>query len=424
MLELAHCGWGRNRGPGWVACLGILLLAGCSRSMLEIPEFEHDCLSLEPDTESAREMAAEISVDRSDFVFLVDNSSSMADEIARIREQLADVIVPRIYERVRDARLGVAVFADFGEPRLGVRNHPYVLLQPMSNDIDQVVAATRAIELELGGDPPESQLEALYQVATGEGLGGYVEKGPQCPANGRGGVCFRTGSFANVLLFTDAPMRGVVGIQPDGTPTSWETLDPGNPYTEVPYVPYQRTFEETMEVLRAENIRVVGLWSGQQTNGDGLDDMRRVAKESGSLDAAGDPILLEIGTQGEGLGEGVVQALESLRSGTRLEVRLELYDADPNDALDPRVLVTAVVPLRVEPEGAGFAVGDHFEDVPAGTRVVFQVRFDTRSLPPAGYERRFPLGMAVRASDGTVLSDQTFDLFVAPTGSCVESGGI
>lgn len=420
MVELAYHGRGGGRGS-WRAAglLSLLALAGCSRSVLGVPDPEHRCLALEPETDSAREVTAEISIDRSDFVFLVDNSSSMADEIARIREQLADVLVPRIYDRVRDARLGVAVFSDFGERRLGVRSHPYVLLQPMSDDIDEVLAATRAIELEFGGDTPESQLEALYQVATGEGLGGYVEKGPDCPGGGRGGVCFRPGSFANVLLFTDAPMRGVVGIQPDGTPSIWETLDLG---MEAPYVPYERKYDETLEALKAENIRVVGLWSGQ---GEGIDDMRRVVQESGGINSDGEPIVLDIGTEGEGLGEGVVQALESLRSGARLTVNLELYDADPADGLDPRVLVSEVVPLRVEPEGLGFAVGDHFEEVQAGTEVVFQVRFDTRPLPPAGYERRFPIGMAVRASDGTVLSDQTFDLFVAPAGQCVESvGGI
>jgi hypothetical protein len=404
-------------GAAALVCCG--LLAGCSRSGLLLPDPIHACFVLDPEALSEREIAADVSVDRSDFVFLVDMSSSMRDEIARIREQLVDVLVPGIYSRVKDARLGVAVFSDFGERKLGSPSHPYLLLEPMTKDIDRVLNATRGIELESGADIPESQLEALYQVATGDGLGTYVEKGPDCPDGGRGGVCFRPGSFANVLLFTDAPMRGVVGIQTDGTPSAWETLYlDGNP---PPYVPYERTYDETIEALQAENIRVLGLWSGEA---DGIDDMRRVVKESGGLNAAGDPIVLDIGEEGEGLGEGVVQALESVRNASRLSIQLNLFDADPNDGVDPTDLVTEARPARIEPADGGVVVGDRFEEVRAGTRVVFEVTFDTSPLAPAAYERRFPLAMQVATSDGAILMEKTVDVFVAPEGVCGETEGL
>src|SRR5262245_30477051 len=158
----------------------------------------------------------------------------MADEIERIRTQLVDVLVPQIYARVRDAELGVAVFSDFGERELGVPSHPYRLLQPMTDDVGRVLDAASSIELEHGSDIPESQLEALYQAATGEGLGVYIEPGPRCPQDRLGGVCFRAGSFAIVMLFTDAPMRSVVGIGPDGDDSPREIE---SPIIDPPFIP-------------------------------------------------------------------------------------------------------------------------------------------------------------------------------------------
>jgi hypothetical protein len=390
----------------------LLLLAGCSRAELTAPDTFHPCVALDPDGLSRREISTRVNIDRSDIVLLVDTSSSMADEIERIRNQLVDVLVPEIYKRVSDARLGVAVFSDFGERQLGERSHPYQLMLPMTDDIGRVLDATRRIQLEYGGDTPESQLEALYQVATGDGLGVYVDEGPKCAEGGRGGVCFRSGSFANVMLFTDAPMRGVVGLQPDGSLSWFETLDLG---MEAPFIPYQRKYEETIDALRAENIRVLGLWSGQ---GEGLDDMRRVARDTGAVDAAGEPIVLDIGSEGQALGTGIVQALESLSSGARLEVAMEMYDANLGDGLDPRALVTEVRALRAEPADGAVPAGDHFEQVRTGTRVYFEIVFDGSRLPSAAFERRFPMGLQVRADDGSLLSEQTVDLIVLPDGQC------
>jgi len=393
---------------------GLIALAGaaCSRSGVLSPLPANPCLAIGPDEPTRHVISAEVDVDRSDILFLIDNSSSMADEIDRIREQLVDVLVPEIYSRVRDAELGVAVFSDFGERELGMPSHPYRLLQPMTDDVDRVLKAARSIELELGGDIPESQLEALYQAATGKGLGVYVERGPTCPEGRRGGVCFRTGSFAIVMLFTDAPMRNVVGLTLDGgdSPSEIES-----PIIDAPFIPYERGYEETADALRAADIRVVGMWSGVA---EGLDDMRRVVRDSGALDESGQPIVIEIGTKGEALGAGVIAALESIAAGTRLDVTLELDDADLVDGLDPRTLVTAVRALRAEPADGGLPNGAGFTGVRAGTRVFFELTFDPSRLPETEVEQRFPLEVRAVASDGQLLAEETLDIVIAATSSC------
>jgi len=56
-----------------------------------------------------------------------------------------------------------------------------------------------------GADGPESQVESLYQIATGEGLGSWVPAyaGPDCV----GAPCFREGALPIIVMFTDAPMH-------------------------------------------------------------------------------------------------------------------------------------------------------------------------------------------------------------------------
>src|SRR5262249_19207731 len=141
----------RTRGAQQCAALLVLAMLGCSRSGLDEPNLHHPCLALDPGL-SQREVAATVQFVQSDVLFLVDNSSSMSDEIGHIREELRDVLVPQIRTRLPDTDFGLATFSDFGEVELGERSHPYLLLQPISDDIDAIRAATKQIELEYGGD--------------------------------------------------------------------------------------------------------------------------------------------------------------------------------------------------------------------------------------------------------------------------------
>lgn len=403
---------GLGLGMGLACCV----LGACSRSPLLSPEPLHPCLPIDPRGPSSRVVAADVELVRADILFLIDNSASMGDEIDRIRAQLRDVLAPQIRARLPDSDLALAVFSDFGELMLGDPSHPYVLLQPMTDDVERVRVAAKGIQLEYGGDDPESQLEALYQAASGRGYGTYIKAKTDCPAGTHGGVCFREGSFAIALLFTDAPMRNVTGLLPDGglaPDDSFDRFAPG-----APYVPYVRTYEETIEALHHENIHVLGLWSGGT---EGLDDMRRMARDTGSVDENGEPIVFDIGPKGRALGDGVVSTIEALMAAVRIDVRLVLLDANPDDGLDPRTLVTSVRALRADPaEGAELA-GDSFAHVRTGTRVFFEVGFDTSSLPISDADQRYPLGLRVEGEDGTLLSQETLDVIVEAQSHCVQA---
>jgi hypothetical protein len=399
-----------------ICCLAGLAdsaLPACSRSSLIAPTPSYPCLSIDPRGASSKIASADVQLVRSDVLFLVDNSDSMSEEINRIREQLRDALAPEIRARLPDSDLGLAVFSDFGEHTLGTPSHPYLLLQQITDDIDEVRAATQRIQLEYGGDDPESQLEALYQAATGKGYGSYIKAKTDCPVGTHGGACFRDGAFAIILLFTDAPMRNVTGLLPDGSLAPDDPFDPFAP--DVPYIPYVRTYDETIAALRAARIHVLGLWSGGD---EGLDDMRRVTHDTGGVDAAGQPIVFDIGGDGKALGQGVVQTIETLTSAIRVDVKLVLLDGNPDDGLDPRSLVTSVRALRAEPAEGGQPDGERFVGVSTGTRVFFEVSFDTSSLPASDVDQRYPLGLRVEADDGTLLSEQTVDLMAGAQSQC------
>ncbi len=388
-------------------------LCGCSRSGLLAPAAPAACVPLDPNHASSLQVSADVVLRSTDILFLVDNSSSMSEEIHAIRDRLSSVIAPDIRARVPDSDLGVAVFADFGERVLGQPSHPYRLLQPITDDVDTVVNATKQIKLEFGGDDPESQLEALYQVATGEGYGTYIEAKKDCPEGTHAGVCFREDAFPIVMLFTDAPMRNVAALRADGSTGPVGKYDPNAP--DAPYIPYVRGYDETISALLAQNIHVLGLWSG---TGDGEDDLRRVANDTGALDSAGNPIVFDIGDDGHALGEGVVQTLESLAEALRVDVRLVLADGDPADDLDPRSLVTAVRALQAVPQGGAQLDGPQFRQVSPGTRVSFELDIDPTRLPSASYDRRYPLALRIETADGRPLLEQTLDLLVQKRTQC------
>lgn len=389
-------------------------LGACSRSGLLSPEAQRQCVAVQPGHLSTLIVPVDVVIRSTDILFLIDNSSSMNEEIQQIRSRLSSVIAPAIRAQVPDTDLGVAVCSDFGERVLGQPSHPYRLLQPITQDVERVVQATKQIKLEYGGDEPESQLEALYQAATGIGYGSYIQAKTNCPPGTRGGVCFRDGSFSVVMLFTDAPMRNVAGLLPDGSATPPVAYDPFAP--DAPYIPYVRGYDETITALRQQNMHVIGLWSGG--DGPGSDDLRRVASDSGALDANGQPIVFDIGDNGEVLGEGVVQTLQALTTAVRADVQLDLTDGDKTDAIDATTLVTAVQALRAEPAGGAMSDGESFRDVVPGTRVFFELTIDVSSVPTSDADQRFPLFVRAKASDGRILQDQTLDILVQRQARC------
>jgi hypothetical protein len=154
-----------------------------------------------------------------DVFFAIDTTLSMEGPITNLRDSLRNAVIPGVKTAaVMDAWFGVGAVEDFQAGGYGknlrrpgaLDDQPFILLAPMTADV--MTAQTAMNQLMVGDQPrgdgydlPEGQIEALYQIATGEGnqRPGVVEI-PSHRGKGKGGVEFREGAQPVVVLVTDS----------------------------------------------------------------------------------------------------------------------------------------------------------------------------------------------------------------------------
>src|SRR3954447_21329279 len=100
-----------------------------------------------------------------DVVLVVDLTGSYSDDLPRIK-----ALAPGIWDSVRatapNSRMGLATHVDFPFPPWGVTGeYGYRLDQQLTDDRATWLAAVNGMSSRFGSDEPESQYEALYQVA-------------------------------------------------------------------------------------------------------------------------------------------------------------------------------------------------------------------------------------------------------------------
>jgi len=161
----------------------------------------------DPAGEQAKPLTFSTGVKSMDVFVNMDTTASMEGAITNLQEAMATEIVPDIQALVPDTQFGAGAFQDFPIAPYGYSAQPYdqpfELVQPITGDLDTVQAALLSYVQGDGGDDPEAHYEALYQIATGEGLMG---PGPTMVApysEGIGGVGFREGSLPIVVSITN-----------------------------------------------------------------------------------------------------------------------------------------------------------------------------------------------------------------------------
>ena len=191
-----------------------------------------------------------------DVFFAMDTTGSMKDEIAHLKSSIINGIVTPMLAQIPDSQFGVGFFDDFPVRPYGAGpDQPFGLLTEITSDQEAIVNGVNRLDLHHGYDTPESMIEALYQVATGEGLSG--PGGTSVPANnsGIGGVGFRRGTMPVVIAISDAPSH-TVGEK--GTPGYCESDYGESDYAgEVARVAHSR--EQTKNALTNICGRVVGV---------------------------------------------------------------------------------------------------------------------------------------------------------------------
>lgn len=152
-----------------------------------------------------------------DVFFLVDATGSMGGEIANLQSSFSGSIAAGIRAEIADTQFGVGAVEDFpidpyGDPACGaqlVPDQPFKLFASIGDSLPAAQSALSGLApagtpIGCGVDLPESHIEALYQVATGEGLNAPSPTFVPPNTAGVGGVDFRESVPPVVVLATDA----------------------------------------------------------------------------------------------------------------------------------------------------------------------------------------------------------------------------
>ena len=331
-------------------------------------------------------------ISSADVLFLVDTTGSMGGEIRQIQTRLESVIIPGLAAEIPDIHLSVASFDDFPVGGYGSGgDRPFRLFQASTPESGLAQAAVRSLSASGGADGPESQVEALYQAATGLGIGSWVPPQFGCAPGTRGYPCFRHGSSPIVLLFTDAQFHN--------GPTG------GASYFGVS--PRPHTYAEALGALRAIGARVLGLNSG---GGTAMSDLTSIARDTGAVRADGSPIVVDIGSSGERLEAGVISVVRSLVD----EVPLGVVDVLIEELGGVGVLgfVSSITAVSAVPAGGAVNRGNHFVNVMPGTEVTFRITFRNDAVMPERDGRIFNARIILRGDGITHLSEEVVSIIV------------
>jgi hypothetical protein len=330
-----------------------------------------------------------------DVFFLIDRTGSMDGEIDNIKANLQRTIVPAIARAIDDVQFGVATYADFplqapngndyGDPT----DIPFTLVSPIDRGIANVQGAVNGIVTGGGGDNPEAMTEALYQIATGAGYLPWITPRVACPVPGRLGYgCLRPNAQTILVLVSDAPSHnGPLNLNAynPSSFTAPASCPPGRPACAAATPPH--VYADAITALRALNARVIGISSGVPPF-SGRDDMRRLAIDTGSVTAAGNPLVFDIGSDGRDLDTRVVSAVETFTQQVRFNASARIVDLDPAHPASQFVL--AVRPASASPmSNIERLDATTFYGVVPGTRLTFALDLQNR-LPRMATAQRFP----------------------------------
>lgn len=365
------------------------------------------CVELPPDEPPSEvEVAFESRILTADVLFLVDTTGSMLDEIEQIRRTLRDTLAPALVETIGDVSIGVASLADFPVGMYGSSDDvPFLLLTESTTDIGAVQNALDRLPNSAGADGPESQTEALYQAATGEGIGRYVPRA-SCSGGRVGYPCFRADGSRIILLFTDAPFHNGPGLS--------------NPYGG-DVVPTPHTYAEAMNAMRGIGGKVLGLFSGGSDD-EALRDLNAIARDTGAVTPDGEPIVFDIGADARRLDVGVVESVRTLVEEVPIDIDILAEDV-PDDDFDALAFVRALETVRAVPRSGAVDRGDRFDEVLPGTRVVFRVLLQNE-LFPRGPDPQFYYLQIVLRGDGVTRLQTTTTKIVIPSNEGVGCEGM
>lgn len=400
-----------------------------------------------------------------DVFFNVDTTKSMAEEIDQLQMSLSNEIIPGAQKEIENTHFGVGSFEDFpvipygstGMPNPVTNekrpiDQPFRLLQPVTDKVDAVQKGVNALKVSSGGDLPESALESLYQIATGEGLSEPSPTDVPKNQNGVGGVEFRKGTMPVVVTITDAashaPGETDDGCGRDYNHSSLKGVVHSRKQTEdalekicarVIYVASEGgTTDKCDPVIDGQMLATAtksrvhpSAWD-QNRPQNCAEDQCCTGKNGEGVAPDGDDglcsLVYRVDKDGNGLGKTIVSGLKSLAFFAPFDVAVEPKGESKSTegvAL-PQGKTTLDFISKIEAESFGKLplpglpepkiVEDHFENVTPGTEVKFKIRafndFVTEKPEPQVF--RAKIGVKADQCEGLQLDEREVIFIVPP----------
>jgi hypothetical protein len=363
-------------------------------------------------------------IQMADVFINIDTTGSMSGEIANLQASLSGTIIPDIQAIIPDTWFGVGNFDDYPYGTYGYGSsgdEVFSLHQIMTSSITDAQNAVNSLTSHFGGDGPESDVPALFAIATGTDYGVYLPAQTSCPAGYIGYPCFRPGAVPIVILITDSSFHN--------GPSAY------SPYSGVDPVP--PTYDETVTALNDIHAKVLTIYS---TEGDDPTyaplHCQQISTDTGAITSEG-PLTFTIGGDGSGLGTEVVNAVDTLAHGVPMDLSVVARD-DTSDSVDATVFIDRIVPnttggvedpmdptviclgglTTADTDSDSYA--EEFLDVLPGTQVCFDIipkQNDT--VAPAAVPIIYTAYVDV-VGDGVTVLDTREVYFLVPPATAIE----
>ncbi len=346
-------------------------------------------------------------VTTADVYLLMDTTGSMGGEISNLKAGLTSGtyvpgcpggVVAAIKCMIPNAWIGVGRHDDYPvAPWGGYWDWVYRNLLDMTPSVSAAQAAVNTLNTHWGYDWPESQTQALWAIATGNGLGRFLAPRRGCPAGRWGYPCFRPDTIPIVVLFTDAPFHNGPSGSYRYASRFWGLSPP--------------TWSQVVDALTARNVKVVVVESANWGRA-AEEDIQALLTATGSVDAAGAPYMISIASNGRGLSRAVVDAIWNLANNTRFDVSARPVD-NPATPIDERRFVRSIVVRGWGPGNCRGASGSVALQCTPGTQVDFRVAFRNNFVMPTASPQVFDFEIHVLL-DGTIQQRVPVRIVVPP----------
>ncbi len=359
-----------------------------------------------------------------DVYFLIDTTGSMEEPIRNVRTSLSR-IASELDRLIPDLQMGVGHFEDFpfatfdpfGATFFGAPTDvAYENVQDITDVLPDVQRALDGLTIGDGRDGPESQVQALFQTASGMGgswsfMGSsYAIPPRRCVAvpdevgARRGYPCFRPGALPIVVLVTDLEWHNG---NTDGA--RW-------PYTAI--TPPPQNLPAAAAALRAIGGRYIGV----AIDGTWQTDHAAVANLTGSVDEGGMPLVY--GAAAGQVSDRIIDGVSTLVGRTPQDVTTISEDVPPNPGgVDATRFIVSIVPLEGygPTPGTGYRSKDEttFYGVTPGTQVEFTVDFYNDFVMPPATAQVYRARIVVLGNGVARLSERNVYIIVPPEGGTI-----